>query len=435
MPAEATTAPPPAPAVPPAAPTPTPPPAPTKGPVPSQSASLHKGPAWDGVRAGLRAAADKGPTDFDKPADAPAQAQPAPTEKPTPPPKVTKAEPVESTPEPPPEPTPPPAKTPPAEKAEEIAKPAEKAKLGPWQLKEKYEKLAKTYEKEATELRQRLASMGDTNALREKAEKFEARNKELEEAIRYHDYTKSEEYKDQFQKPYEEAWAKAVSDLREITITDAEGNTRQATAQDLIQLANLPLSEARKRANEMFGETADDVMAHRRAIRELADKQDHALEENKKTGVQREQERMETQRKVSEEVGSLWHQFNSADEAKYEFLKPKEGDDEWNTKLEGAKKFVNDAFLANAGDPKLTPEQRADIIRQHVSVRGRAIGFTALRLENTRLKAQLAEVQKVVASYKKAEPGAGDGHATTAAPVTPQNRMQSIFQQMRARAK
>ncbi|MBU2177498.1 MAG: hypothetical protein KJ556_20590, partial [Gammaproteobacteria bacterium] len=227
----------------------------------------------------------------------------------------------------------------------------------------------------------------------------------------------------------------AIADFRELTVTDAEGNVRPASHQDLVRLVNLPLGEARKLANELFGDSSDDAMAHYRQVRTLAEQQNKALEEAKKTGSLKEQEKVETTRKLAEETGRSWQDFTSSDEQKYPFLQPREGDDEWNTKLASSREFVDKAFTANAFDGKLTPEQRAEIIRNHASVRGRAIGFSMLRMENKRLKADLAERDKVIAQYKSAEPGAADGRSAANAPVTAANRLEAIKARMRGMAR
>lgn len=406
-------------------------------------ATTVSGPAWDKTRSALRDIASKNADDGTKLKEASPE---PPPEKPTaqhvkvikeeePPKELPKPTPAKE--EAPPEPpkvvkTEKPAPEAPA--TEDVA-PEGKEKLGPWQLKTKYEKLAKTYEKENVDLKRRITEMGDVKNLQEKAERLEARNKELEESIRYHDYSKSKEYKTQYRQPFEEAWKAAVMDFSELTVTDAEGNTRVATHQDLYKLISLPLGEARKQANEMFGDAADDAMAHYRQVRALADKQNKALEEAKKTGSAKEQERMAQQQKVVEELGRTWVEHTASDEQKYSFLQAKEGDDEWNTRLQSAKKFVDDSFLSNGANPKLTPEERSEIMRNHASVRGRAIGFSMIRLENKRLKAELAERDKIISQYKSAEPGAADGKPAVSSPVNPANRMSSIMEEIRKRAR
>ena len=123
---------------------------------------------------------------------------------------------------------------------------------------------------ENLELKRKLDAFGDVEGLRKKHEAAEARARALDEEMRFIDYTKSSEFQDKYQKPYTNAWTRAEADLRELTVALEDGNSRPATVQDLLLLANTPLGEARKLASAMFGDAADDVMAHRRIVRELS---------------------------------------------------------------------------------------------------------------------------------------------------------------------
>ena len=300
-----------------------------------------------------------------------------------------------------------------------------------WKLVEQYKKTVKTYEKETAELRERLATVGETETWKAKAEKAEARAKELAEEIRYVNYQKSDEYLEKYDKPYVESWNKAVNDLKELTVTLEDGSTRTATAGDLIALSNMPLGEARKTAKEWFGDAADDVMAHRRVLRDMADAANKAVEEAKKHGSEREKQMSETQSEARKQVAKLWTQFNSEDEAKYDFLKQKEGDDEWNNRLTKSKTLVDGAFSANPHDPKLTAEQRAKVVRDHAAVRNRAIAYSVRTLELARSNARVAELEKQLEQYKGAEPGNGNGRPSEQPTGQPVNRMKSSLNKLR----
>jgi len=365
------------------------------------------------------------------------------------------AAPAPSTPpvEPPAKPPEPPAKPPEPTKAQEAPKPPEPAKPaeppptgeppeaapkgkppGPWQLKEKFEKMARELSAENLELKRRLDAAGDVDTLRKRHEEAESRWKSLDEEMRFINYSKSAEFQDKYQKPYETAWARAEGDLRELTVALEDGNNRPATVQDLVLLANTPLGEARKLAVAMFGDGADDVMAHRRVIRELADAQNRALQEARKTGAERAKERTAAVQKARYEVETLWQRHHEADTAKLEYLRPKEGDDEWNGKVESAQKFVQQALASNPMDPALSAEQRADVVARQVAVRNRAVAFSALKLHNTRLAAQVADLQKQLDALKASGPSNGSGHPTGAAPV-PVSRMEAALAAIRAKAR
>jgi hypothetical protein len=79
---------------------------------------------------------------------------------------------------------------------------------------------------------------------------------------------------------------------------------------------------------------------------------------------------------------------------------------------------VDDALNGNPADPKLTPDQRAQIIRKHVAIRNRAAAFEALRLDYERTLAKLEASEKKLGEYEKSTPGAGGTAPASAAPVS-----------------
>jgi len=300
----------------------------------------------------------------------------------------------------------------PAEEKAAEEKPVEgkPGKTSPWKLVESYKKTNAQLQKEIAELRLAQKPGELPKEHQEKFSAIEARNKELEDEIRHVNYSKSKEFAEQYQKPYEEAWLNAVADLKELVITNDDGTSRNATAQDLIALSNMPLGQARSTAKAWFGDSADDVMAHRRTIRDLSDKQTKALEDSKKFGSEREQQRtaeMQAKQKArSEEAAKVWSQVNAEAVEKYDFLRPVEGDTDRNDRLEKAVKFVDETLKSNINAAK-TQEERDSIIRAHSALRNRAIGFSVLKHENAGLKAKVAELEKSIAEFQASEPTNG----------------------------
>jgi hypothetical protein len=301
----------------------------------------------------------------------------------------------------------------PEEKVGPDGKPGEPEKPGktsPWKLVESYKKSNAQLQQEIAELR---TSMKPGELPKEHQDKFsaiEARNKELEDEIRHVNYSKSKEFAEQYQKPYEEAWVNAIADLKELVITNDDGSSRAATAQDLIALSNMPLGQARATAKAWFGDSADDVMAHRRTIRDLSDKQTKALEDSKTHGSERDQQRtaeMQAKHKArSEESAKVWAQVNAEAVEKYEYLRPVEGETERNEKLEKATAFVDATLKTNISQAK-TVEERDKIIKAHAALRNRAVGFSVLKHENQSLKSKVAELEKAIAEFQASEPTNG----------------------------
>jgi hypothetical protein len=264
----------------------------------------------------------------------------------------------------------------------------------------------------------------DRTALTERVTKAETRAKQLEDEIRYVSYEKSAEFRDQYQAPYEAAWKRATTELSEIGITDPVTQQQRAvTSQDILELVNLPLGKAREVADEVFGKFADDVMAHRKEIRGLFEKQNQALEEAKKNGGTRDQQRREAyQKQQAETSGFVQKEWKAAtdsflnDPVNGDYFKPKvapEGKEltpeevEWNEALARGEKFVDDAWKGNALAPGLKPEERAAIIKKNAAVRLRAAAFGPLKRLAKRYEAKIAKLEKDLKQYQGSVPGAG----------------------------
>lgn len=312
---------------------------------------------------------------------------------------------------------------------EELAAVTKRDKGKGWALKEYWQKKHAvsetewttkyaTLEKQFKELQSKPAEDPEKKTLSEKYAALEKKHQEMENKLRYADYRESEEFINKYQKPYEDYFTRAVTEVTEIPVTGPDGSTRKGTADDLVVLANLPLGEARKLANEAFGDFADDVMQHRKQLRDLWSEQQRALDVAKKEAGQRHQEQQEKitrQKKETEQfLAQSWEEANKAalSHPEYgDYFKPVKGDDESNAKLEKGYKLVDDAFAQDPYDPKLSTEQRAKVIKLHAAVRNRAAAFGRLVAENKKLKAQLAEREQALGEYQGTEPGAGNGKA------------------------
>lgn len=435
MPAEAPTAPPaeqaPKPAPQATQPTPSPSPAP---PAQAQPAPTQREHPMSKVREGLRKAAERGPNPTIlkeqgiKPEDAKAPEQPKEPERPKQTEPVKEPEKTEKTAEP--EKTLDPSKETTSETTKDDEKP-----LGPWQQKQFWEKQAKEYERKNTELEQKLSSLGDLDELRQRAEKAESAAKELEEKIRYVDYSQSTEFKEKYEEPYNREWEKAAKQLDQIKVTDAEGNVRKATPHDLAQLSNMELSDAQELAEERFGKLAPYVMQMRDKIRDLYEKRAEALVEAQKTGSEKQRQEQELSVKAVQEAGKLWNEYKSADESEYDFLKEKDDDDEWNTLLNEKKQFVDTALMTNGTDRTMSPEERAKAVRNHAFIRGRAIGFSMRGLQIKRLQSEIGELKSQLSQYKQSEPGQGDAIPASNQQTTSPDPMERVRQAIRSRAR
>ncbi len=292
-------------------------------------------------------------------------------------------------------------------------------------LREEYEPKVSKLESRIKELESRKPE--DNSPLVEELKSAKAKLEEYESEIRFTDYKKSQEFQDKYDKPYKEAWHKAMNDLSELTIELEDGSTRQATATDLISIANMPLGEARAKARALFGDAADDIMAHRRIIRDLSEAQEKALTDAKKNSGEHEK-KLAAQREIQhQETLKIWQEANKSLAEKYpKWFRESEGDQEGNELLrkgfsladlhfigpEGLRpeqiemlpSAFRDSIKANGGKLKLEDRVRLDaLLRNKIASHSRI----ARQLKNA--NARIAELEKNLSEYEKSEPAASKG--------------------------
>ena len=292
------------------------------------------------------------------------------------------------------------------------SEPTKGKKLSPWKLVDEHKAARLKAETEIAELRKSMAPPEKVKEIEEKYAAVEKRARELEDHMRFVDYSKSAEFQEKYQKPYEQAWQRWMSDLGELTVSDASGGERPIAATDLLELVNLPLQKARESAETTFGAFADDVMSARKEIRSLFDQQQRALTEAKTAGAERMKQQQQAwqqqQDNLRKEITTTWQESNKSamEDPNYgKFLKPIEGDDEGNQRLQKGYEMADRAFAVNPSTPGLTPQQRAEIVRLHAAIRNRAAGFGRLAYQNQKLEAKLAELTATLNKYRSAEPG------------------------------
>lgn len=362
-------------------------------------------------------------------------AEPAPAAAPAPHEPEPNAEPPAA----PPESTPP-AVTKPAATTPEV--PGTKEKVNPWKLVDNYKGKIAALEKQLSEAG--TVPQEKTKEYLTQIETLTKRNEELENEIRFVNYEKHPEFQEKYNKPYEAAWKRALSELSEITIADPETNTpRQATAQDLWQLLTVPLTKARELANQYFGDFADDIMGYRKEIKGLLDARQDALKQAKEAGANRDKAQQEIHSKHEQELSQFikenWDksvQAISTHEKYGRFVAPVEGDEDGNKRLEKGYALVDEALSQNPKDPRLSPEQRAAVIRKHASVRARAAAFGRLAATVQRLETEKAALEAELGQYRESTPPtSGGGTAPGAAPAGPTSASAQVFGALRKLAK
>lgn len=314
-------------------------------------------------------------------------------------------------------------------------------KVNPWKLVEEYKAKLATMEKQNAEKSAAIVPEQERKAIQEAREKAEARAKELEEEIRFVNYEKSSEFKDKYDAPYNKAWTNATKELGEITVDDGNGGQRPATAQDLLAIVNQPLGRARELADQLFGNFADDAMAHRKEIKNLFEQRQQALEDAKKNGAEREkktfEERAKQQAQINAKTTEYWDKFNKeaqSDPEHGKYFTPLEGDQEGNQRLAKGFELANRAFRESPLDPNISEEERQARVKRHAAVLNRAAAYGRQKLWIQQRDVEIAELKAKLKQYEENEPGTvGDNKQPTTPTHT--SAKASIFAELRKRAK
>lgn len=326
-----------------------------------------------------------------------------------------------------PEPAPPPAEPAKAAVPEEV-KSGAKPKVSPWKLVDEFKARAAKAEADLLEARKTAIPEGKVKEMETKLAEATKRIEAMTEDLRYFNAEKYDPEIVKANEQYVDTWKRAMAELSEITIKDPQSEQERAlSATDMLELVNMPLAHARKIAEQLFGDFADDVMAQRKEIRRVLEEKNAKLADLKKNGAERDRQRQsqfeEQRMKLREFVQKTYDAANQeaqADQRHGHFFKPRQGetdaDKEWNAQLEKGYKLVDEALATNPTNPKLTPDERVNIIRRHAAVRNRAASWGALRADNNRLNQRITELEKELSKYKQVQPPTG-GRAGTPPPA------------------
>lgn len=312
-----------------------------------------------------------------------------------------------------PDPAPTPAPAPAPEKGKE-------GKVSPWKLVDQFKERAAKAEARVLELEKAQVSPEKAKETSERYSNLEKEAQAMREELRYFNAEKYDPDVSKAEAEYQGAWKRALSELGELTVDDGAGNKRPLSGEDLMTLVSMPLVEAAELADKVFGRFAPQVLDYRKEIKTLFQAKQAKLEELKKSGATREKDRMEAHQKQVKEIADFTREnYQKAvneglSDPKFgQYFQPKEGDDEWNTRLQKATDFVDKAILANSSDPRLSPEDRKKAVQQHAAIRNRAIGWSMMLLRANRAEAEATALKKELAEYKSTTPSA-EGRTSTA---------------------
>lgn len=329
--------------------------------------------------------------------------------------------------------------TKPEEKAEEPPpEPPKPVKAA--ELRTAYEGLKKKVKDELEPEVQRLRakvkefeskSPEDSAPLLEKIRAAEARNAELEKRIEFVDYARSKEFDTKYRQPYAQAWNDAITEFRELTIRepdgeDAEGEpkfkTRPADENDLLKLANMRLAEMDESATRMFGASAARAISHIQNIKRLSAAQNKALQDAEKRSEDWLTQRKAESQAVSKTIKDTWLNTNKSLQERFPKAFNPEAEDA-DDKAAFVKGFALADLIFQPGT--LTDEQieslpdsfkevvkakkpltEAQTVKLHAIARLKMANHDRKVAALKKANARIAELEKALKEYEDSEPKA-----------------------------
>ncbi|HEX4647176.1 MAG TPA: hypothetical protein VH598_16350, partial [Verrucomicrobiae bacterium] len=153
----------------------------------------------------------------------------------------------------------------------------------------------------------------DLTKLNETLAQREQRLKELEEVLKFTDYQQSTEYKDKYVAPFVEAYEEGSSRVASMKVMGPDGNERPGTAEDWDAIMRITNDEqAASAIEELFGTGVKSQMVTDARMRTKATNRARlkAIEDYRKQGGEREQQRTEQGKqlmaKITKDAETFW---------------------------------------------------------------------------------------------------------------------------------
>lgn len=283
-------------------------------------------------------------------------------------------------------------------------------------VKTKLDAVIKEYE----DFKTKSGNDPEKSKLQETLKQREDRLKEYEDTLRYTNFEQSDEYKNQYWKPYEEAYQSGrqmVTELRVKEVKDELGEITQqkraATAEDFDRIALMDnTGDAAELAEQLFGPTqAAEVMRERRKVRELNNAKEAAKDKYKKEGGEIMAKRQEVWQTQQREVAKTYEtEIKTAIEKHPEWFGEVDGDETANTALAKGFALADQAFSgkaknADGSERQMTPQEMAKL---HAAIRNKAGAFDKLVYQLNQARKELAEHKEKLKGFEASEPRDGE---------------------------
>ena len=273
-------------------------------------------------------------------------------------------------------------------------------------LKSENQTLAQKAKELEEKIKQVEARGGDTASLTGRLAAIEKERDDAMAQLRAARQEASPEFKEKYDKPFNQAAEAARQEISELTITNAEdGTTRQATWADFAALYSLPVGKFIEQANALFGPAAQFVIQKREQLQALDRARRTALDEEKALFKQRdEKDRAESVRNREKDTAFLAEQHKRLAESVDDYKV-----DPTDKESLDAQKYALDAF-------DKAPESKEKGLVKFAHIRARVAAFAVNKVKLSRANAKIAELEAQVADLKGSAPGGT--HRSTTAPVT-----------------
>lgn len=276
----------------------------------------------------------------------------------------------------------------------------EKVKLINHELQPKIQSLESKVKEYESRLEQAAKSQPDLKPMQERMSAVEKENQQLREAIRFADYRKSPEFTEKYEKPYNEAWSKAVSEVTQLNLVMEDGTSRKATANDLLALANAPLDQLDDLAAQWFPKSSARVIRHVERVRDLAEAQDTALKEAQKGAGEFHQKRTQAEQQANQAFAQAYQGANDEITRRYpKVFGRDETDPKGNETLQKGYEYADSVFSPNGAN--LTPQQKAGRL---AVIRAKAANHDRLLSRVKANDARIAELEARIAAFEESEP-------------------------------
>lgn len=263
-------------------------------------------------------------------------------------------------------------------------------------------------EKQLKETKTRLESINHEALLKEKESvtaeltAHQERLAKAETELRFLDYSRSQEFKERYEKPLKEAGDAALEELSQYTVELEDGTSRPATRDDFVRLLDLNPQMAAKQAREWFGDAASEVLSHRRKIADLVSAKNRAIREYQEKGEQYEQAKATNASQTRDRLVNLWNSNNeSIVKSDTTLYGEDSADPEGNELLRKATSAIDAAFDDKRSFPPETRIKMLSLIRNQAA----ALPRTVARLKTA--QSRITELEKELESYRQSNPAAG----------------------------